>query len=75
MPTHLMRCIRFLAIFLPVCLFLRQWNPTSADFSRREPLGPLSETQWQVSARYDVEFPVDHTSAVRLIRPGVSYFE
>src|SRR5216684_1082599 len=60
-------------MFFLVYLCLRQWNPISADFSKREPLGPLSEIQWQVRARYEVKFPDDHTSAVRLIRPGKSY--
>src|SRR5713226_3647491 len=60
-------------MFFPVCLCLRRWNPISADFSKREPLGPLSEIQWQVRARYEVKFPDDHTSAVRLIQPGKSY--
>src|SRR5258708_37182566 len=60
-------------MFFPVCLCLRQWNPISADFSKREPLGPLLEIQWQVRARYEVKFPDDHTLAVRLIQPGGSY--
>src|SRR5229473_4685651 len=60
-------------MFFLVCLCLRQWNPISTDFSKRELLGPLLEIQWQVRARYEVKFPDDHTSAVRLIRPGESY--
>src|SRR5258707_15648858 len=56
-----------------VCLCLGRWNPISADFSKRELLGPLSEIQWQVRARYEVKFLDDHTSAVRLIQPGESY--
>src|SRR5258708_24798155 len=60
-------------MFFLVCLCLRRWNPISTDFSKREPLGPLLEIQWQVRARYEVKFLDDHMLAVRLIQPGESY--
>jgi hypothetical protein len=59
-------------MFFPVCLFFNRWNPINVVFRERESPPPPSEIQWAVTARYEESDPDDHTSAVKLIRPGAS---
>jgi hypothetical protein len=63
------RCKIVLAIFLPVCFFLRRWKPISAALSVRRPLDSSREIQCAVNAKYAARFAFDQISVVKLIRP------